>query len=93
MIVTIHLSALLDAELRGEKKTAGKPSRGLRELLSSYGLKPTPLFPADQGPGNARIWHLECPADKAAALVGKLLHTRGVEAAYTKPQDDLPGPP
>ena len=95
MIVTLHLSAALDAELRSASPPdhPTESSRAFRGIMSAYGLKPKPMFPANFDAAPARIWHLECPNNKAGEIVETLLRTQGVEGAYTKPPDDLPSPP
>lgn len=96
MIVTVHLSATLDAEFRGQKKTAGssaETSRPIRELLAAHGLKLKPLFSDSAALAGGHVWHLECPDARAPEIVEKLLRTTGVEGAYVKPPDELPGPP
>ena len=93
--VSIHLSATLDAELR---KGAKNPShlkgkfQGFHQLLATHALKPTPLFPSHDASAEF-IWHVECPNHQAAEVVDMLLATPGVEAAYAKPAEGLPGPP
>ena len=95
MIVTLHLSAVLDAELRSASApdNAQAPSRALRDVVSAYGLTLKPMFPFSRDLAPARIWHLECPNNKAGEIVETLLRTQGVEGAYTKPPDDLPSLP
>lgn len=93
MMITINLSETLDAELRSGKKRISdfaKASREFHELLTSHGMKAVPLFPDPHAPGFARIWHIACPDQEAPALIEKLAHMRGVEAAYSKPADELP---
>ena len=95
MIVTLHLSAVLDAELRSASPpdNAQAPSRALRDVVSAYGLTLKPMFPIGRDLAPARIWHLECLDKKAGEIVETLLRTQGVEGAYTKPPDDLPSLP
>ena len=96
MMITINLSAALDAELRSGKKQIGDGTDASREfhaLLTTHGLKPVPLFPDPQVPGFAPIWHVTTPDQNAVALIEKLSRSRGVEAAYSKPSDELPGAP
>ncbi len=93
--VSIHLSATLDAELRKGAKVSPPPNgafRGFHRLLATHALKPAPLFPSHEA-STEFIWHAECPDHQAAEVVDKLLATPGVEAAYAKPAEGLPGPP
>jgi hypothetical protein len=95
-IISIHLSKELDSFLRGESREASQPmeaSLDLRELLTEYKLKPEPLFRDTRRPVPEHIWHVACPDDKAAEIVEKLLRIKGVDGAYLKPPDELPGPP
>jgi hypothetical protein len=96
MMITINLTATLDTELRSGKKDAGNtadPLREFQQLLTTHGLNPVPLFPDPRVPGFARIWHVSYPDRDAAALLVKLSRAPGVEAAYGKPEDDIPNPP
>ncbi len=95
-MITIHLSETLDADLRRGKKETGEPTgaaQDFRHLLTRYRLKPIPLFSDTGERPLERIWHAACPDLKAAEVVEKLLHTPGVEGAYIKPSEGLPGPP
>ena len=95
-MITINLSETLDAQLRSERNRSGnlsQESQEFHELLASHGLKPVPLFPDSRVSGFARIWHIAYPDKEAPALVEKLAHMRGVEAAYSKPADELPSAP
>ena len=96
MMITINLSAALDAELRSAKQQIGDGANASREfhaLLIAHGLKPVPLFPDARVAGFAPIWHLSVPDQDAQALAARLASTPGVEASYSKPQDELPSPP
>jgi len=85
--VSIHLSKELDAGLRQRAAASGK----LGELIGHYGLDPQPLFPGTRGNAPERIWQIACADHEAAEIVEKLAATPGVEAAYQKPPDELPG--
>lgn len=92
--VAIHLCAALDAELRkGAKDSAPIKAAfpAFHALLAAHALKPAPLFSTHQASTDF-IWHVECPDHQAAAVVDKLLSAPGVEGAYAKPSDELPGP-
>jgi hypothetical protein len=92
--ISIHLTAELDAELRKVKTRAEKPSAAaarLRELLKTYTLELRPLFPNQTDLTSPGIWHVACPEEEAAEVIRKLLSTPGVEGAYTKPAEGLPG--
>jgi hypothetical protein len=93
MVITVHLSAALDADLRKMNSASGKftdTSRAFRQLLATHALKPEPLFASHQQPTHAGIWHVVVPDNDTGTIVKQLLNTPGVEAAYTKPADDLP---
>src|SRR5262245_28952093 len=86
-LVTIHLGAALDAELRSPNKRKARStgsSRDFRTVLTKYGLTPKPLFSDSRDPGFEPIWHVTCPASEVAALLRELLVTPGVEGAYSK---------
>lgn len=91
MIVTIHLSKELDAGLRQPVKVPGE----LNEYLAQHKLVPRALFPntGDIAPERERIWLITCDDAKVTDVVEDLLAIPGVEAAYMKPQDELPEPP
>jgi hypothetical protein len=95
-IVSIHLSATLDAALRRGKRgvaKSGGASGEFHELIDSYGLTPKPLFADNPDAAAEGIWHTEIPDQEAAEVVEKLLRTPGVTGAYIKPAEDLPSPP
>lgn len=87
--VSIHLSEELDAGLRQRTGAHGK----FGELVGHYGLDLQPLFPGTRGIAPERIWQVACADHQAAEIVKKLAATPGVEAAYLKPPDELPGAP
>lgn len=96
MMITINLSAALDAELRSAKQQIGDGANASREfhaLLTTHGLKPVPLFPDARVAGFAPIWHLTVSEQEAQVVIARLTRTPGVDAAYGKPQDELPSPP
>lgn len=99
IIITIHLNALLDAELRrpsasGTVTPGAAPAfREFQQLIAADHVQPSPLFPDTQVVGFAPIWHVAVPDQNAAALVARLAQTPGVEAAYSKPDDALPSIP
>ena len=86
--VSIHLSKELDAGLRHSTGASGK----LGELIAQYGLELQPLFPGTRESASERIWQVACAEHEAAEILEKLAATPGVEAAYLKPPDELPGP-
>jgi hypothetical protein len=87
--VSIHLSRELDAGLRQPAVEPGV----LDEFLAQHGLVPQALFPNTRQVAPERIWQIACEDGKAAGIVDKLLAIPGVEAAYMKPQDELPDLP
>ena len=88
-MVTIHLSAVLDAELRSQST---KSSRELRQVFAKYKVHPKPLLPETRDSGAENIWQTSCDAASAPALVDALLHVSGVEGAYPNPEAGLPAP-
>jgi hypothetical protein len=95
-IISIHLSTELDLFLRGGNREAGRttePALDLGEVLAKYKLKPEPLFRDPRARMPEHIWHAACPDDKAPEVVEKLLRIKGVEGAYLKPPNELPGLP
>lgn len=96
MMITINLSAALDAELRSGKQQIGDGANASREfhaLLTTHGLQPVPLFPDARVAGFAPIWHLAVSDQEAPAVAARLARMAGVDAAYSKPRDELPSPP
>ena len=94
-IVSIHLNIALDADLRaGEQANKGREREAsieFRKLIAAHGLKVEPLFPGRRSSAVECIWHAACPDRAAAAIVEKLLNIPGVEGAYIKPPEALPG--
>lgn len=84
--VSIHLSRALDAGLRQSAMAPGE----LNDLLAHHGLAPQALFPNTREVAPEPIWQIACKDEEAADIVKELLAIPGVEAAYTKPPDELP---
>lgn len=95
-IISLHLSATLDADLRRGKTEVDPPTGAagdFRRLLTTYGLKPEPLFSGNREAALECIWHVASPHDEAAEIIEKLLRVPGVEGAYIKPPEGLPSSP
>ncbi len=96
-IITINLSPTLDAELRRPRSPSaaagGSAFHEFHELIAEQRLRPLPLFPDVHVIGFAPIWHVSVPEHEAATIVARLAQTSGVEAAYSKPNDELASPP
>jgi len=93
MLVTLHLSASLDAELRGNftgEGRSGKSNSPFSALLTSHALEPSPLFPEAINGTYSSIWHVQVPDKDAKSIVEQFLRIPGMEAAYTKPAESAP---
>ena len=94
--VVLQLSSALDRELsrhvaaRGRRASAPKALASV--LAESAGL-PTPLFESAPASDDQRVWYLDMADDRAQGALHDLLATPGIEAAYLKPADALPGSP
>ena len=88
--IVLQLSPPQDSALRhAATKTALAPA--LRAVLAQLQAAPTPLVEGAPASDAERVWYLEIADAQATAALQQLLASPGVEGAYVKPQDALPG--
>jgi len=90
MQITIQLSpAVASALARGE--TGNPEARELLRLEKELGIRLRPLHPGTADPQLASYFTVEvAEASAAQDMMVRLRKVKGVEAAYTKPPDELP---
>ena len=66
-------------------------SEALSEMIKTLGFTLVPMHPGTDDPSLQRYFIVEVLDDKTAqTVIDQLLQTKGIEAAYIKPPDELP---